>query len=240
MLILFPMSLSLELPPCVKIVSSFHELATTPFADGINALCWPRVLEGDFVEVAAALGAGEGIVTLEEEALRGLKVSAAGRLALDAMLEDLRLLQERELDPVLNCIHGYERDTSTGPVVTDVISWHVDTAPVEADTWLCTYLGPSSEGLRSEEARRKVEVPEIREALLREFGGPDGETFLEYLAENCYDLHYAPLPGAVPYVFGLGHLWRIAADWPGIAVPPCIHRAPETLPGDPPRLLLIS
>ena len=31
-----------------------------------------------------------------------------------------------------------------------------------------------------------------------------------------------------------------AAMAPGSPVPPCIHRAPETHPGDPPRLLLIS
>ena len=36
------------------------------------------------------------------------------------------------------------------------------------------------------------------------------------------------------------HLWRIAVDYPGSPVPPCVHRAPETRPGRPPRLLLIS
>ncbi len=40
--------------------------------------------------------------------------------------------------------------------------------------------------------------------------------------------------------FGLGNLWRIAVDYPGSPVPPCIHRAPITRPGRPPRLLLIS
>ena len=64
--------------------------------------------------------------------------------------------------------------------------------------------------------------------------------FREYQAENCYDLHYAPLPHARPFSFGRGNLWRIAVDYPGNPVPPCIHRAPTTLPGQPPRLLLIS
>ena len=36
------------------------------------------------------------------------------------------------------------------------------------------------------------------------------------------------------------NLWRIATDHPGCPVPPCIHRAPATLPGASPRLLLIS
>jgi hypothetical protein len=76
--------------------------------------------------------------------------------------------------------------------------------------------------------------------LLRGFGGEDNEAFREYLAENCYDLHYAPTPNAQPFSFGLGSLWRIAVDYPGSPVPPCIHRAPITRPGRPPRLLLIS
>ena len=39
--------------PRIKMVNSFRELVTTPFADGVNALCWPRALPGDFGEVVA-------------------------------------------------------------------------------------------------------------------------------------------------------------------------------------------
>jgi hypothetical protein len=124
-------------------------------------------------------------------------------------------------------------------VRTDVFSFHADSAPVEAETWLCTYFGPASEGLRHEEAQRRVDVPETRGALLQLFGGEDDDDFREYLNEHCYDLHYAPGPDAQPFSFGLGHLWRIAVDWPGSPVPPCIHRAPETRAGER-RLLLIS
>jgi hypothetical protein len=46
--------------------------------------------------------------------------------------------------------------------------------------------------------------------------------------------------GARPYSFGTGNMWRIAIAWPGCPVPPCIHRAPESVAGAPPRLLLIS
>ena len=43
-------------------VGSFNELLTTPLADGVNALCWPRALSGDFDEVVSALGqSAEGI-----------------------------------------------------------------------------------------------------------------------------------------------------------------------------------
>jgi hypothetical protein len=109
-----------------------------------------------------------------------------------------------------------------------------------ADTWLCTYVGAPSEGLRHEEAERRVDLPATRAELLRCFGGPDGDDFREFLSDRCYDLHYAPAPHARPFSFGVGNLWRIAVEYPGSPVPPCIHRAPETIPGHPPRLLLIS
>ncbi len=233
----------LDLPadyPRIRVVNSFHELATTRFADGINALCWPRTLSGDFAEVVERLGRGEGIVTLDEARLRRLPVSAAGRIAIDQMLEDRRLLSALDLDPVLNCIYGYPRDEGPGPVPTDVFSFHADSAPVETYTWLCTYHGLPSEGLRNDEATRRVDVPATRAELLRLFGGNDDHAFLEYLNENCYDLHYTPAPQARPFSFGLGNLWRIAVDYPGSPVPPCIHRAPESGLEQPPRLLLIS
>lgn len=222
-------------------VGGFQELLATPFADGVNALCWPRVLEGDFAEVAALLGDGEGeaITVLDEARLRALPLSEAGRTAVEVMLEDLRLLREAELEPVLNCIHGYPRDEDAGPVATDVFSYHADSAPVAAATWLCTYHGPSSEGIANEEAVRKVDRPETRAELWKLFGGTDETEFREFLKECCYDLHYAPVAGARPYSFGVGNLWKIAVEHPGCPVPPCVHRAPETKPGEK-RLLLIS
>jgi len=226
--------------PRIKHVAGFQELAATPFADGVNALCWERTLQGDFGEVVRLLGAGPGITTLDEARLLGLPVSAAGKVAVDRMIADLRLLRDLGRDPVLNCIDGYPRDEEPGPVATDVFSYHADSAPIEADTWLCTYHGAASEGLRNEEALKKVDIPAIRAELLKEYGGADDEAFREFLSEACYDLHYAPVPGARPYSFGLGNLWRIAVDWPGSSVPPCVHRAPDTKPGDPVRLLLIS
>lgn len=234
---------SLDLPadyPRIRVVNSFQELATTRFADGVNALCWPRTLSGNFEEVVEQLGPGEGIVTLDEDRLRSLPVSAAGRAAIDQMLEDRRLLQELDLDPVLNCIHAYPRDEQPGPVPTHVFSFHADSATVETDTWLCTYHGAPSEGLRNEEARRRVDIPATRAELLRLFGGNDDDAFREFLNENCYDLHYASVTEARPFSFGIGNLWRIAVEYPGSPVPPCIHRAPDPGPGQPSRLLLIS
>ena len=224
----------------IQVVSSFEELLATRFEGGVNALCWLRELSGDFAEVVEKLAASEGITALDEAVLNGLPVSAAGKVAIAVMLGDLRLLREQGRSPELNCIRAYPRDEEPGVVATDVYSFHADSAPVEADTWLCTYHGAPSEGLRQEEAQRRIDLPGIRAALLEEFGGQDGEGFREYLRDCCYDLHYAPLPEAQPFSFGVGHLWRIAVDWPGSPVPPCIHRAPENLPGEVARLLLIS
>lgn len=79
-----------------------------------------------------------------------------------------------------------------------------------------------------------------RAELLGIYGGADDDGFLEFLTDGYFDLHYAALPRANPFSFGMGNLWRIAVDWPESPVPPCIHRAPRILPGDPVRLLLIS
>ncbi len=225
----------------IRRADGYAELLATPFADGVNALCWERTPPGDYAEVARLLGdgGGEAITELDEDRLRALPASPAGRVAIEFMLADLRWLREHDLDPALNCIHGYPRDDEAGVVATDVFSYHADRAPVAAATWLCTYFGPPSEGLPNEDARRRVDVPETRAALLREFGGADDADFAEYLREACYDLHYAPAEGARPYGFGVGNLWRIAVEHPDCPVPPCVHRAPETAPGQR-RLLLIG
>lgn len=225
--------------PRIQRVESFQELITTPFAGGVNALCWPRLLAGDFSEVVGGLRVGVGITTLDDVRLDALAVSAAGRVAIDMLRDDQRLLRAHGLDPVLDCVNGYPPNAQRGRVRTDVCSFHADSATAEADTYLCTYHGPASEGLRNDEAQRRVDIPQTRAELLRDFGGDDDEAFREYLAENSFDLHYAPLPQARPFSFGLGNLWRIAVDYPGSPVPPCIHRAPDPVPGQPPRLLLI-
>ena len=227
------------LPPdfdCIKVVHSFEELAATPFGNGVNAFCWPRMLAGNFAEVVEKIGSGDSITLLDEGLLRGLPLSHAGFVAINEMLQDQCLLSGLRLDPVLNCIHAYPSDDDL-TISTDVFSFHADSAPVQAETWLCTYFGASSEAIRNEEAVRHVDIPGTRATLLELYGGHDDEEFSEFLSENCYHLHYCAVPNAKPYSFGIGNLWRIAVEHPGCPVPPCIHRAPRT---DSPRLLLIS
>ncbi|MEO6052738.1 MAG: hypothetical protein ABIP97_01880 [Chthoniobacterales bacterium] len=226
--------------PRIKMVASFHELVTTPLEGEINALCWERTLPGDFRELVERLGIGEGIVPVDDSHLCDLSLSDAGKVARDILLEDQQSLRALDLAPSLDCIHNSPRNLGDGIFPTDVFSFHVDSATVQADTYLCSYTEAPSEGLRNDEAQQRVDIPETRAALLKLFGGEDDEAFLEYLNDHYYDLHYVPVAGARPFSFGLGNLWRIATEYPGSPVPPCIHRAPSTFPGQPPRLLLIS
>jgi hypothetical protein len=224
----------------IRYVSSFAELVATRFDGAVNALCWPRALPGDFREIVEQFQPGRGVTTIEDDDLSCLELSALGSMARAALLADQALLRGHGLAPKLDCIASYPSDDTAGPIPTDVYSFHVDSAPVPADTYLCTYVGSCSEGLPNEMAIRRVDIEETRAELLKLYGGPDTADFSAYLGEHCFDLHYAPTPGAQPYAFGLGNLWRIAIAYPGSPVLPCIHRAPLTRPGDPARLLLIS
>jgi len=223
----------------VLVVASFEALLAARFEGACSAICWERTVAGDFEEVVRLLGAGAGVTAIEEGDLEGLAVSGAGALAVGVLLADLRRLREAGHAPELNCVERYPRDDDE-LVPTDVHSFHVDSATVPTETFLCSYTGPASEGLRRAEAQRWVDVPEVRAALLARFGGGEGEAFGEYLRAQHFDLHYRALPGARPYSFGVGHLWRVAVQHPGCPVEACIHRAPRTEPGAPHRLLLIS
>ena len=221
------------------VVDSFEALLRHPLRDGVNAVCWPRTLEGDFAEVAQLLAPPSGLTSVDAGMLRSLCLSPAGRVAANAMLEDLRTLDALGFQPELNCVASYEEDDRGLPISTDVMSFHVDRSPVEIETWVCTYWGKSSEGLDNGEATRLIDTPHIRAALLQQHGGNDDDTFDAFLREGSFDLHYGAMDGAQPFLFGTGHLWRIAVEWPGSPVPPCIHRAPRTQAGDAPRLLLL-
>lgn len=220
-------------------VASFDALLNAPWCDGVSALTWRRSLAGDFDAVAAAVGPIDEIISLDAESLLGLSLTPAGALAREQLLADLQMLRAAGLDPSLDVIPLQARAISDAPVVTDVYSWHADSATDETDTWLCSYNVAATETLPTASARRHVDMPEIRAKLLQLYGGDDGEGFRDYLREHYYDLHYVAVSGARPISFGLGHLWRIATLWPGCPVPPCVHRAPQTVPGSVPRLLLI-
>lgn len=224
----------------MRVVHSFDELVSTPFSAEVNALCWQRQLAGDYDAVAALFSGSEEITPLDEEALQALHLSGGAKLAVEQMLADLQLLRKHGLQPSLECVPAYPRDEADAIVPVDVYSFHADRAPVATDTYLCSYNLCSSEGIANEDATRHVDIAETRARLMELFLQEGGEDFDEFLRENCFDLHYAAQPQAKPYAFGLGNLWRIAVDYPGSPALPCIHRAPETKPGQPPRLLLIS
>lgn len=219
------------------LVASFDELLR-PFAGGLNAKCFARRLEGDFEGVARAFAeeaeATEGILVLEATRLH--RTPGLDPRAIAVVLDDLERLTALGREPQLNVITRYPRDERALPVKVDVHSFHADRAPVEADTFLCTYAGAPSEGLDNDAATRLVDDPELLAALRALHGRDDG--FTEFLEEESFDLHFRPTPGAQPFSFEQHHLWRIAVAWPGSPVPPCLHRAP--LPDGAPRLLLIA
>jgi hypothetical protein len=224
-------------------VDSLDELAARRFSPTTNAFRLRRLLPGDFAELARLLAPPEGLVVVEPDHLRALRTSPQAAVARDVILSDLQRLDALGHEPVLNCIASYPRDERGLPIATDVLSFHVDSAPVDVDTWMCTYHGKSSEGLHGDDALRLVDDADVRAALLQRCGDsgpvPDDDAFAAFLREHSFDLHYRAKDGARPFALGNGHLWRIAVDWPGSPTTPFIHRAPTTTPDDEPRLLLL-
>ena len=176
--------------PQICVVDAFEALVGFHFEKGVNAVCWPRDLEGDFAEVVNRLDVPRGITHLTEELLHSLDLSPAGQKAVEVMLADMERLRERELLPTLDCVNGYTHEIES-PVRTDVCSFHADSATVQADTWLCTYHGASSEGLRNDQVICRVDVPETREELRQWHAQEDDMPFEEWLEEHFYTLHYA-------------------------------------------------
>ena len=220
----------------IQYVKSFQDLVSTPFHGAINAVCWSRNLTGDFSEIVGKIELNENIAEIDENELFELQLSVQGQLALEILLNDLKLLKLHGASPTLNLIKYYERDDAYPFFPTDVYSFHVDSSPIPTNTFLCTYFGESSEILPNENAEQKVLVPEIRAKLKKLYGGAD-EGFEEFLSEHFFDLHYHTKPEAIPVSLGVGHLWKLAVNHPESKVLPCVHRAPKE--NGQKRLLLI-
>ncbi len=221
--------------PQIQRVTNFQDLVSTPFHGELNAICWTRQLLGNFAEIVEKVALHENITVLDEEALHGLQLSEMGQLAREILLNDLKLLTDYGAAPVLNVIKCYDRDNDYPFFPTDVYSFHVDRSPIPTDTFLCTYFGDPSEILPNSDAIQKILVPEIRDELKKLYAG-NNEGFEAFLIENFFDLHYQANPNALPINLGLGHLWRLAIDYPESKVRPCVHRAPKEKTN---RLLLI-
>lgn len=220
----------------VGLVNTFSELVHTPFQGTVNAICWHRNLEGDFKEIVSQLILKEDITEVSAEDLNALHLTPDGEIARKIILNDLKSLSELGALPSLNLLKCYERDHEFSFISTDVYSFHVDRSPVGSDTFLCTYYGASSDIIANDQVTQKIMIPEIREKLKQLHDGPD-EDFDSFLKDHFFDLHYQPQPGATVTNLGTGHLWRLAVDYPGQKVLPCVHRAPAE--NDEYRLLLI-
>ncbi|MEO6638758.1 MAG: hypothetical protein ABIN25_10790 [Ginsengibacter sp.] len=219
----------------IHCVTNFQDLVSTPFHGEVNAICWTRDPMGDFSEIVKKVELNGNVATIEPDELRDLELNDQGQLAREIILKDLAMLKAHGASPILNVIRYYDRDDFFFP--TDVYSFHVDRSPIPTDTFLCTYYGEPSEILRNSQAEQKVLIHEIRDELRKEYGGAD-EGFESFLSENFFDLHYQVKPNASPISLGVGHLWRLAVDYPKSQVSPCIHRAPKENSGQA-RLLMI-
>ncbi|MBP6569476.1 MAG: hypothetical protein KA270_20040 [Saprospiraceae bacterium] len=223
--------------PQIQYVHNFQDLVTTPFHGSTNAICWTRELIGDFGEIVNQIKVQDNMVELHPDELHELVLSEQGRLARDILLHDMKLLEAHGASPSLNIINYYERDDSYPFFPTDVYSFHVDRAPIAADTILCTYYGECSEILPNAHGTQKILIPEIRDELKKIYDGAEDD-FESFLSENFFDLHYQAKPDVQPIKLGVGHLCRLAIDHPESKVLPCLHRAPMEK-NDQKRLLLI-
>jgi hypothetical protein len=76
------------------------------------------------------------ITPVDESKLRMLDVSQAARAATEVLIADQRVLPKHGRVAVLNCFISYPRDEEPEVLPTDVYSFHANSAPVEADTFL--------------------------------------------------------------------------------------------------------
>jgi hypothetical protein len=217
-------------------VNNFQELISTPFHGTINAISWSRKLKGDFEEIVNAVAFEGTMLEIDEEDLLELELSEAGKVARETILSDFKLLSVLGASPVLNIISNYEADEHPF-FPTDVYSFHVDRSPIATDTFLCTYYGDASELISNEDAIQKIQVPDIREKIEKAYVDEPTD-FETYVSEHFFDLHYQAVEDASVIKAGIGHLWRLAVDYPGSNVLPCIHRAPIEKNGSK-RLMLI-
>ena len=77
----------------IQRVTNFNDLVSTPLKGSANVVCWERALIGDFNEIVQQCVSAENITVIEPELLRSIKLSAAGELARNIILNDFELLK---------------------------------------------------------------------------------------------------------------------------------------------------
>lgn len=211
--------------PQIKNVFKFEDLVNFEFYDKINAICFNRILEGNFDEIVSKLELKHIITEVSLEDLVALELSSEGSKARNIMLNDYELLSNFGASPSINLLKSYEKDDELHFISTDVYSFHVDHSPIETSTFLCTYFGESSDILPNNEALRQIDISEVREKLQKIYD-IDDDNFDVFAKENFFDLHYQAKPNSTPINLGIGHIWRLSCESPNQKVLPCIHRAP--------------
>ena len=86
-------------------ITNFQDLVSTPFDGAINAICWARILTGDFAEIVEKIMINEYLAVLQEEQLCELQLGEQGQLAREILLNDLKLLTAHGASPILVGVH---------------------------------------------------------------------------------------------------------------------------------------
>ena len=132
-------------------------------------------------------------------------MSLAGRTAIELLPEDQRLLREHGAAPVLNCFLSYPARKIRWSCPR-MFTPSTPTAPRWKQTHFFARITERQAKVCATRTRYVVWTFRNPRRTAQTFGGEDNACFREFLAENCYDLHYAPAPSAQPFSFGVGNL----------------------------------
>lgn len=202
----------------VKVVASLSDMFNRAFggAEEVNCIVHPRKLSGDFNALARRLSAP---LKLEKKPFVELSTDA---FALHA--RSLRGAEKKAAKAILADMKRMD-EQNLNPVLRvigegdyreqsafdRVHDFHADgVTKVGGYKVLCCYTSPVTEGLRLEDA-------EFQE-----------------------DGYYKMKPGAKPFSFRPGSIWRHAVIGTGEGILPFIHRAPHVSEQRQPRLILMA
>lgn len=119
--------------------------------------------------------------------------------------------------------------------------FHFDGGNVEIGRVLIPYTAPTTEGIAPEDCIRFVDIPKFQQDLIGRYGQDkvDPAELAALYKQGIAEIRL-PLPGAVPYSFSAGDVFRHAVQENMAGVTPHLHRAPPMPKGAKPRLLLVA
>ena len=215
-----------------------------------NVILHRRKLRGDFNALAAHL-AGNKKVTIDRSLRREDVVKAEKELkgkakkAAQEILADIDMLAREGYhstklrligDEGYRMDHGYDLKKGSG-----VSLFHFDGGQPLKGRVLTAYAGATTQGIAPEDCIRFVDIPKFQQDLIGRFGQDhvDPKELAALMKRSIADIRL-PKPGAIPYAFSVGDIFRHAVRDNKAGVTPHLHRAPPMTTGAKPRLLLVA